>query len=59
MTANALGILLEEQGDADGARAAYQQSIDSRHADQAPKATRNLEILLEEHGDADGAKARP
>ena len=52
-----LGVLLEEQGDADGAKAAYQQAIDSGHADQAPKAAVNLGVLLKEQGDADGAKA--
>ena len=41
----------------DGARAAYQQAIDSGHADAAPMAAVNLGELLAEQGDADGAKA--
>jgi tetratricopeptide (TPR) repeat protein len=52
-----LGVLLEEQGDADGAKAAYRQAIDSGHADAAPTAARNLGVLLKGQGDADGAKA--
>ena len=37
-----LGVLLEEQGDLEGARAAYQQAIDTGHPDQAPRAMLNL-----------------
>ena len=35
----------------DGAKAAYQQAIDSGHADAAPRAAVNLGSLLEEQGD--------
>ena len=42
MAAVNLGVLLEEQGDASGAKAAYQQAIDSGHADAAPMAAVNL-----------------
>ncbi len=52
-----LGLLLEDQGDADGAKAAYQQAIDYGHADAALLAVRNLGALLAGQGDADGAKA--
>ena len=41
----------------EGAKAAYQQAIDSGHADAAPQAVVNLGILLERQGDAEGAKA--
>ena len=51
------GCCWQRQGDADGAKAAYQRAIDSGHADQAPKAAFNLGVLLAEQGDADGAKA--
>jgi hypothetical protein len=37
-----LGDRLNKQGDVDGARAAYQQAIDSGHLDLAPKAMNNL-----------------
>ena len=40
-----------------GARAAYQQAIDSGHADRAPQAAVNLGVLLEEQGDVAGARA--
>jgi len=52
-----LGLLLQEQGDADGARAAYQQAIDSGHADYVPRAAFGLGVLLQEQGDAAGARA--
>ena len=39
-----------------GAKAAYQQAIDSGHADAAPRAAVNLGDLLAEQGDADGAR---
>jgi hypothetical protein len=48
MAAVMLGVLLEEQGDADGAKAAYQQAIDSGHADMAPMAAVNLGNRREE-----------
>ncbi len=51
-----LGILLKEQGDADGARKAFQQAIDSGHREVAPMAAGNLGVLLTEQGDADGAR---
>jgi uncharacterized protein YbjT (DUF2867 family) len=37
-------VLLAGQGDADGAKAAYQQAIDSGHADQARMAAFNLRV---------------
>ena len=37
---------LEEQGDVEGAKAAYQRAIDSRHAEATPNAAVNLERLL-------------
>jgi hypothetical protein len=39
---------LDEQGDAMGARAAYQRAIDSGHADAAPAAAYNLGNMLAE-----------
>ncbi len=51
-----LGDRLKQHGDVAGARAAYQRAIDSQHADQAPRAARNLGLLLAEQGDAAGAK---
>ena len=52
-----LGILLKEQGDIEGARAAYQRAIDSGHLDAAPMAAFNLGVLLKEQGDIEGARA--
>ncbi len=52
-----LGLLLQEQGDLEGAKAAYQQAIDSGHADWAPRAAFGLGELLEKQGDLEGAKA--
>ena len=43
-----LGVLLAEQGDAAGARAAYQRVIDSDHPDMAPMSTRLVELLDEQ-----------
>jgi hypothetical protein len=40
-----LGVLLQEQGDFEGAKAAYQQAIDSGHIEWAPIAADNLERL--------------
>ena len=51
-----LGVLLAEQGDLAGAKAAYQRAIDSGHAEWAPKAAVNLGWLLEKQGDLAGAK---
>ncbi|MEA2565221.1 MAG: hypothetical protein QOD49_398 [Actinomycetota bacterium] len=52
-----LGVLLAEQGDVEGARAAFQQAIASGHPDEAPRAARNLGLLLAEQGDVEGARA--
>ena len=52
-----LGVLLGEQGDVEGAKAAYGQAIASGHPDQAPQAAFNLGVLLGEQGDVEGAKA--
>lgn len=52
-----LGVLLEGQGDVEGAKAAYQRAIDSGHADQARRAAVNLEVLQNEQGYVDGAEA--
>ena len=41
----------------EGARAAYQQVIDSGHPDKAPTAEYNLGLLLEGQGDVEGARA--
>jgi Tfp pilus assembly protein PilF len=57
MAANDLGVLLIEQGDAEGARAAYQQAIDSGSPLAAPSAARNLGSLLSKLGDSGGARA--
>jgi len=51
-----LGNLLHQQGDIAGARAAYQQAIDSGDHEWAPKAVTNLGVLLAEQGDPDGAR---
>jgi tetratricopeptide (TPR) repeat protein len=48
-------VLLQEQGDPDGAVAAYRTAIDSRHAAYAPAAAFGLGVLLQEQGDQDGA----
>ncbi len=57
MAAFNLGYLLEGQGDVAGARAAYQQAIDSSHPEFAPMATVNLGNLLAGQGDVAGARA--
>jgi len=57
MAAFNLGVLLAEQGDVPGARAAYQVAIDSGDADAAPEAGVNLGALLAEQGDVEGARA--
>ena len=46
-----------EQGDLDGAQAAYQQAIASGHPRHAPAAARNLGNILSERGDLAGARA--
>jgi len=51
------GVLLQANGDTEGARAAFQQAIDSGHAEQMPKAELNLGVLLQGQGDRDGAIA--
>ena len=52
-----LGELLAEQGDVEGARAAYQQAIDSGDPDAGPSAASRLGWLLEQQGDVAGARA--
>jgi hypothetical protein len=52
-----LGLLLAERGDTDGARAAYQQAIDSGQPNQASRAAVHLGRLLAEQGDTDAARA--
>jgi tetratricopeptide (TPR) repeat protein len=49
-----LGWLLEDQGDVEGAKAAYQKAIKSR--DLGPMVALNLVRLLVEQGDLEGAK---
>jgi Flp pilus assembly protein TadD len=50
-------LLLKEQADVDGARAAFQVAVDSGHPDAAPKAAVGLGLLLAKQGDVDGARA--
>jgi predicted negative regulator of RcsB-dependent stress response len=52
-----LGVLLERQGDLDGAKAALQRAIASGDARWAPHAPAILWHVLKDHGDLDGAKA--
>jgi tetratricopeptide (TPR) repeat protein len=52
-----LAFLREEQGDPDGAAAAYQLAIDSRDVNVAPQAAVNLGLLRQGQGDPDGAAA--
>ena len=53
-----LGQLLAEQGDVEGARAAYQRAIDSGDREWAtPAALVNLGVLLDQQGDVEGARA--
>jgi tetratricopeptide (TPR) repeat protein len=54
--ANTLGLLLEKQGDLEGAKAFCQQAIASGHADHASWAAIKLGVLLYEQGDLDGAR---
>jgi tetratricopeptide (TPR) repeat protein len=51
-----LGLLLEGQGDVEGANNAYQRAIDSEDAEAAPRATNNLGLLKQRQGDLEGAK---
>jgi tetratricopeptide (TPR) repeat protein len=53
-----LGILLEEQGDLEGAQTAFQLAVDSSHPAAAPLAAVRLGQLLADSGDLDAAKAR-
>jgi tetratricopeptide (TPR) repeat protein len=52
-----LGNLLDEQGDAEGARRLYQRAIDSNHPEAVALAARNLGEMLREQGDTEGARA--
>jgi predicted negative regulator of RcsB-dependent stress response len=49
--------VLAEQGEVAGARAVFQQVIDSGHPDMAPRAMVNLGELLDKEGDVAGARA--
>ena len=51
-----LAQALDQQGDVDGARSAYQQVIDSGHAEHAPAAAFKLGLLLGKHDDLPGAR---
>lgn len=51
------GVDLAEQGDLDGARAAFQVVIDSNHPDASPVAALNLGLLHKQQGDPEGARA--
>jgi tetratricopeptide (TPR) repeat protein len=53
----ALRDLRGQQGDVEGARAPYQQAIDSGHAGWAPEAAVSLARLLAGQGDVEGARA--
>jgi trypsin-like peptidase/tetratricopeptide repeat protein len=55
--ANNLGLLLAEQGDVAGARAAFERAIESGHPEYAPMAARNLGVLAEKQTDVAGARA--
>ena len=52
-----LGLMLSEQGDIEGARAAFQVAIDSDHPEAAPTVANNLGVMLSEQGDTEGARA--
>jgi hypothetical protein len=49
-----LGVLLAEQGDVAGARAAYQRAIDSGHAEWALRAAVDLGVLVAKQRDVAG-----
>ena len=51
-----LGVLLKEQGDISGAKAAYRQAIGSGRAESAGQAALALGMLLAKEGDISGAK---
>lgn len=53
-----LGVVLHEQGDPAGARAAWERTIAAGHCDRAPKAALNLGLLLEQQGDPANARLR-
>jgi TolA-binding protein len=57
MAAFNLGVLLESEGDVEGARTAYQMVIDSGPSPQASRAAFLLGSLLASQGDVDGARA--
>jgi tetratricopeptide (TPR) repeat protein len=50
------GSIFEERGEYDLAVEAYQQAMDSKHAEWAPKAVFNLGMLFEERGEYDRAE---
>ena len=52
------GRCSRSRGTWQGAKAAYQQAIDSGHAEQAPRAAFNLGMLLKEQGDVAGREGR-
>lgn len=54
--ANNLGRRLYEQGDIEGARAAWQQAVDSGHPEHGPPAAYNLGNLLSGQEDFKGAR---
>ena len=56
-SALALGDLLSQQGDLEGARAAYQSAIDAGGPDTMPLAAMRLGDLLSRQGDLEGARA--
>ena len=57
LAAVSLGLMLAEQGDVPGAKAANQIAIDSGDADMAPVAAVGLGWILKRQGDVPGAKA--
>ena len=56
MAAYNLGLLLQNQGDVQGAKDAYQKAIDSGDADAAPMGAIGLGDVLRGEGDVQGAK---
>jgi Flp pilus assembly protein TadD len=52
-----LGVLLEEQGEVEAARAAYQRAIDTGHPEQAARAILVLGMLLDKQGEVEAARA--
>jgi hypothetical protein len=49
------GLLLLDQGDAEGARSAFERAIASGHPDQAPRAALHLGVLLVQQGNLQDA----